>query len=156
MVTGFTNAFASPSPNFTAATLLDPTTIRGGAGGRLGLRERRRHSPPSIPPRSIWTPAQQQHRRAAPDPGRGANHRSGRAIVGSADHAECDQFDYGIRIGHASTSTIENFNTYAAFVTQLQSELNGTTLVTGITAVGQYTAATFSFSATSITIFLNN
>jgi hypothetical protein len=30
----------------------------------------------------------------------------------------------------------------AAFITQLQAELNGTILVTGMTAVGQYTAST--------------
>jgi hypothetical protein len=54
------------------------------------------------------------------------------------------------------SSTIENFNTYDAFVTQLQSELNGTALVTGLTAVGQYTAATVSFAATSITLTFNN
>jgi hypothetical protein len=39
---------------------------------------------------------------------------------------------------------------------QLQSELNGTTLATGMTAVGQYTTSTFAFSATSITLFLND
>jgi hypothetical protein len=51
---------------------------------------------------------------------------------------------------------MENFNTYAAFITQLQTELNGTVLATGITAVGQYTVSTSAFSATSITVFLNN
>ena len=59
-------------------------------------------------------------------------------------------------IAHLQSSTIENFDTYDAFVTQLQTELNGTTLVTGLTAVGQYTAATFSLAATSITLSLNN
>jgi hypothetical protein len=59
-------------------------------------------------------------------------------------------------IGHASSFTVENFESYAAFITQLQSELNGTTLATGMTAVGQYTASTFAFSATSITLFLND
>ncbi len=38
----------------------------------------------------------------------------------------------------------------------LGTGLNGTILVTGVTAVGQYTASTFSLSATSITLFLNN
>jgi len=59
-------------------------------------------------------------------------------------------------IGHAASSTVESFNTLDAFVTQLQSELNGATLATGMTAVGQYTVSTFAFSATSITLFLNN
>ena len=59
-------------------------------------------------------------------------------------------------IGHAASRTMQNFNSYAAFVAQLQAELNGTILVTGMTAVGQYTASTFSLSATSITVFLND
>jgi hypothetical protein len=54
------------------------------------------------------------------------------------------------------SSTVENFETYSAFITQLQTELNGTTLATGMTAIGQYTTSTAAFSATSITIFLNN
>jgi hypothetical protein len=56
----------------------------------------------------------------------------------------------------AASGTTENFNTFAAFVARLQAELNGTILVTGMTAVGQYTASTFSLNATSITLFLNN
>ena len=59
-------------------------------------------------------------------------------------------------IGHAVSGTFENFITYAAFITQLQTELNGTVLTTGITAIGQYTANTYTFSASSITLFLNN
>ncbi len=59
-------------------------------------------------------------------------------------------------IGHAASSTTENFNTYAAFITALQSELKGSTLATGVTAVGQYTGSTFTLAATSITLFLNN
>ena len=59
-------------------------------------------------------------------------------------------------IGHATSFTSESFNTYDAFITQLQSELTGGTLATGMTAVGQYTVSTFAFSATSITLFLNN
>jgi hypothetical protein len=59
-------------------------------------------------------------------------------------------------IGHAVTGTYENFITYAAFIAELQTELNGTVLTTGITAIGQYTANTYTFSASSITLFLNN
>jgi hypothetical protein len=51
---------------------------------------------------------------------------------------------------------MENFNTYGAFIAQLQTEMNGKVPATGITSVGQYTASNFSFSATSITLFLNN
>jgi hypothetical protein len=59
-------------------------------------------------------------------------------------------------IGHSVKSTTENFNTYAAFIAQLQTELKGGTLATGMTAVGPYTAASYTLEATSITVFLNN
>ena len=59
-------------------------------------------------------------------------------------------------IGHSAKSTTENFNTYAAFITQLQTELAGGTLATGMTAVGQYTTASYTLEATSVTVFLNN
>jgi len=59
-------------------------------------------------------------------------------------------------IGHAVSGTYENFDTYSAFVTQLQTELNGNVLATGVTATGQYTANTYTFTASSITLLLNN
>jgi hypothetical protein len=59
-------------------------------------------------------------------------------------------------IGHAVSGTYENFDTYSAFITQLQLELNGNVLATGVTATGQYTATTYTFSASSITLLLNN
>ncbi len=58
-------------------------------------------------------------------------------------------------IAHASTSTVENFNTFLAFATQLQNELNGTTVVTLITADGIYTAAGAILTATNITVDLS-
>ncbi len=59
-------------------------------------------------------------------------------------------------IGHAVSGSFENFDSYSAFVTQLQTELDGNVLVTGVTAQGAYTSATYTFSASSITLFLNN
>jgi hypothetical protein len=59
-------------------------------------------------------------------------------------------------IGHSVKSTTENFNTYAAFIAQLQTELKAGTLATGMTAVGPYTTASYTLAATSITVFLNN
>ena len=59
-------------------------------------------------------------------------------------------------IGHSTQATTENFITYAAFIAQLQAELSGQTLATGMTAVGQYTTSSYSFAATSISVFLNN
>ncbi len=58
-------------------------------------------------------------------------------------------------IAHASTSTIENFNTFTAFATQLQNELNGTTVVTLITADGIYTAAGAILTASNVTVDLS-
>jgi hypothetical protein len=54
------------------------------------------------------------------------------------------------------SATVENFNTYAAFIAQLQTELSGSVLATALSASGSYTASSFAFSATSIALFLNN
>jgi len=59
-------------------------------------------------------------------------------------------------IGHATSGTVDNFITYSAFITALTGDLNGTVLVTGVTALGQYTASSYTFTATSITVVLNN
>jgi hypothetical protein len=59
-------------------------------------------------------------------------------------------------IGHSVSGSYENFNTFSTFVTQLQTELAGSVIATGITAFGQYTSSSYQFSASSITIFLDN
>lgn len=59
-------------------------------------------------------------------------------------------------IGHSQSGTYENFITFSAFITQLGAELNGTVVATGLTAVGQYTVSTYTFSASSVTLFLDN
>ena len=59
-------------------------------------------------------------------------------------------------IGHSVSGTCESFNTFSAFITQLQTELTGSVVATGITATGQYTSSTYTLSATSITLFLDN
>ncbi len=58
-------------------------------------------------------------------------------------------------IAHASTSTVENFNTFANFITALQAELNGTTIATTVTAEGIFTAAGSTLAATSVKVYLN-
>ncbi len=57
-------------------------------------------------------------------------------------------------IGHTSTSTINNFNTFADFISALQADLNGTTLATGMTVTGVYTATSYTLTATSVTVYL--
>jgi hypothetical protein len=154
VVTGFTNTFATAAPNFTASTLLDPTTINaqlvidwsGGAASPFS----------SFDSSSIVLNA------AASNFGSRHQIQIGSQIINLVGLASnptitpATSSSAVFSIGHASSSTIENFETYGAFITQLQSELNGTTLATGMTATGQYTASSFAFSANSITLFLNN
>ena len=59
-------------------------------------------------------------------------------------------------IGHTVSGSYENFVSFSAFITQLQSELNGSVLATGITALGQYTISSYTFSASSLTLLLND
>ncbi len=154
VVTGFPNTFGTAPPNFNASALADPTTIQSelvidwGAGtaapftsfddtavvlnaanSALGVRHQIAIGPQIVDLAGL-----------SPGPTITPN-TSGPAVYS---------------IGHSTSFTIESFDTYAAFVTQLQSELNGATLATGMTAVGQYTVSSSAFSATGITVFLNN
>jgi hypothetical protein len=155
VVTGFTNSFGTASPNFTASTLLDPTTIQAelvidwSAGAAAPFT--------TFDSSAITLDLS--------NTGIGPRHQIqiGSQIidlVGLSSVPSITPSATGsntlFSIGHAASSTVESFNTYDAFITQLQSELNGATLATGMTAVGQYTVSTFAFSATSITLFLNN
>jgi len=151
---GFSNAFATVKPNFTATALLDPTSIQaelvldwsGGtaapfssfdgsaivldpAAGNFGLRHQIQIGSQAINLAGL---------------------SSNLSITPATNSSAV------FSIGHASSSTVENFDTYAAFISQLQSELNGTTAATGMTALGQYTASSVAFSATNITLFLND
>jgi hypothetical protein len=155
MVSGLASLFGAAPPNFTASTLLDPTTIQAelivdwGAGT-------------AAPFTTYDTTAidLDVHNSSI-----GVRHQIqvGAQLINviglSSDpliSPNSTTSDTIFTIGHAPTATMENFNTYAAFITQLQTELNGTVLATGITAVGQYTVSSSSFSATSITVFLNH
>jgi len=154
LVTGFPSAFAAAAPNFTASTLLDPTTIQAelvldwGAGTAV--------------PFTTFDSSAINLDVANTSIGLRHQIQIGSQIVnivGLSSDPLITPSSTGstvFSIGHSASSTVESFNTYAAFITQLQSELNGATLATGMTAVGQYTVSTFAFSATSITLFLNN
>jgi hypothetical protein len=155
IVTGFPNSFGVTPPDFTASTLLDPTTIQAemvvdwSAGTTAPFTTLGSstisvdaHNPSIGPRHQIQIGAQTiDVVGLSSDPSIVPNTASSNVVF---------------TIGHASSGTTESFNTYAAFVARLKAELNGTTRVTGMTAVGQYTASTFSLSATSITLFLNN
>jgi hypothetical protein len=155
IVSGLTSLFGAAPPNFTASTLLDSTTIDAelivdwGAGTAAPFTTYDTTAiDVDVHNSSIGTRHQIQVGAQvinvvglASDPLISPNSTSSNTVF---------------TIGHTVTATMENFNTYAAFITQLQTELNGTILATGITAVGQYTASNFTLSATSITLFLNN
>jgi len=58
-------------------------------------------------------------------------------------------------IGHTSTGTIDNYDTFGDFITALQADLNGTTLATSMTAQGVYDPTTYTITANNVTIYLN-
>ncbi|HSZ08325.1 MAG TPA: hypothetical protein VK794_07315 [Steroidobacteraceae bacterium] len=153
VVTGLPSAFGTASPDFTASTLLDPTTIDAElvvdwSGGNAAPFTTFDSTAIAVNVNSSF----------------GARHQIqiGSQIVNiaglspaltiSPTGASAMQFS----IGHSVSFTIESFDTYGAFIAQLQTELNGSTLATGMTAVGQYTVSTAAFSAASITVFLDN
>jgi hypothetical protein len=155
IVSGLTSQYGAAPPNFTASTLLDPTTIQAELIVDWGTGT-------AAPFTTYDTTAIDLdiHNSSI-----GARHQIqvGAQLINvvalSSDPLISPSPTSGatvFTIGHAATATMENFNTYAAFVTQLQTELNGTVLATGFTAAGQYTVSSSSFSATSITVFLNN
>jgi hypothetical protein len=155
IVTGMPSSFGVSPPNFTASTLLDPTTIHAelvvdwGAGTAAPFTTYN-GSAIDVDIRNISIGLRHQIQIGAQTIN----------VVGLTSDplivADSTSSNTVFTIGHSLSSTMENFNTYAAFIARLQAELNGTTLATGVTAVGQYTASTFTFTATSITLFLNN
>jgi hypothetical protein len=156
-VTGLITAFGAASPttaDFSASTLLDETTINAelvldwGAGTPAPFA--------SYDTSQITVDARNSSIGARHEIQIGAQTVN---IVGIASDPQIvpnGAANTVFTIGHAVSGTFENFITYAAFITQLQTELNGSVLATGITALGQYTTTGSSFSASSITLFLNN
>jgi hypothetical protein len=157
IVTGLTNSFAAASPNFTATTLLDPTTINAELILDWGVA--------TATPFSTFDSSGIDLDIAAG--GIGVRHEiqvgaqvtdliglsSEPIIVPTTSTTAGNQI---FTIGHSVSSTTESFDTFAAFVTQLQTELNGSALATNLTVVGQYSASTFTLTASSITLTLQN
>ena len=153
--TGYVTAFGTAPPDFGAQTLLDYTTINAELvvdwnGG----------TPAPFASYSTSTIVLDARNNAI-----GARHeiQIGARTVNIVGIAQDPQIvpnatatNTVFTIGHGVTGSFESFNTYAAFITQLQKELTGSVLATGITAVGQYTSNNYSFSASSITLFLDN
>jgi hypothetical protein len=157
LVTGLTSSFGAATPNFTATTLLDPTTINA----TLVLDWSAGTTTPFAAFNSTGIDLD------IANVGIGVRHEiqvgaqlinliglsSDPQLVPSTTSATPNAV---FTIGHSVSSTTENFDTFIAFVTQLQSELNGSVLATGVTAVGQYSPSSFTLTASSITLFLDN
>jgi hypothetical protein len=155
VVSGLTASFGAAPPDFSASTLLDPTTIAAvlavdyGAGTAAPFT--------TYTTTSITVNAQNASIGARHAIQVGAQNVN---IVGLTTAPmivpSTTASTMLFVIAHTVSGTVENFDTYDAFITQLQAELTGSLLVTGITASGQYTTSTYTFSASSITVTLSN
>jgi hypothetical protein len=154
VVAGFPNSFGVASPDFIATSLLDPTTIAAqlvvdwGAGTAAPFTT---FDSSGITIDVLNTSIGLRHQIQI-----GSQAINILGLSSAPQIAPATGSTPIFCIGHSLSGTTESFNTYANFIAQLQSELNGTVLATGITALGQYTAATFTFSATGITLFLSD
>jgi hypothetical protein len=59
-------------------------------------------------------------------------------------------------IGHRGKYQTENFNTFAAFVTALTTDLTSTTTVVDVAATGQFDSTSNTFTATRIAVLIND
>jgi hypothetical protein len=154
-VSGFTGVFGITSPNFTASALLDSTTLLAelvvdyGAGTAAPFVT---YDSSSIDLDASNSNIGQRHQIEVGAQTVDIVGLSQDPLITPNSTAASNLFS----IGHSSSGTIENFDTYDAFISKLQTELNGTTLVTGVTATGIYTVSTFAFEANSMTLFLND
>jgi hypothetical protein len=155
VVTGLVASFGAAPPDFTASALLDPSTISAELVMDYGLG--------TSAPFTTYNSSEIDLTRT-------------NASIGTRDLIQVGAESINIAgmssdplivpsttvstlvfsIGHGASGTVENFITFDAFITMLTSELNGSVLVTGVTALGQYTSSSYTFTATSITVVLNN
>jgi hypothetical protein len=154
-VSGLVTAFGLAPPDFTASTLLDPTTINAQMVIDFG----------SGTPAPFTTYNTSQINVDISNSSVGPRHeiQIGAQLIDTSGLSSepvitpnSTSSTLMFAIAHTVSGTVENFNEYANFITQLQAELNGSVLVTGITALGQYTTSTFSFAASSVTVTLYN
>jgi hypothetical protein len=155
VVTGLPTSFGAAPPDFTASALLDPSTISAELVVDYGSG--------TAAPFTTYNSSGIDLTRT--DASIGTRHliqvgAESINIVGmSSDPLIVPSTTVSTQvfsIGHTASGTVENFITYDAFIATLTSELNGSVLVTGVTALGQYTSSSFSFNATSVTVALNN
>jgi hypothetical protein len=155
VVTGLVTSFGAGPPDFTASALLDPSTISAELVVDYGSG--------TAAPFTTYDSAEIDLTRT--NAGIGTRHliqvgAESINIVGmSSDPLIVPSNTVStlvFSIGHSASGTVENFITFGAFITALTSELNGSVLVTGVTALGQFTSSGYTFTATSTTVVLNN
>jgi hypothetical protein len=152
-VSGLVTAFGQAPPDFTASALLDPTTINAEMVIDFG----------SGTPAPFTSYNTSQIVVDITNSSIGPRHeiQIGSQVISTAGMSSDPTITPNsstlmFAIQHTVSGTVENFNEYSNFITQLQTELNGSVLVTGMTAVGVYTASSFAFTASSITVTLYN
>jgi hypothetical protein len=155
VVTGLVASFGAVPPDFTASALSDPTTISAELVVDYGSG--------TSAPFTIYNSAEIDLTRTNASVGTRHLIQVGAESINiegmSSDPLIVPSTTVStlvFAIGHSSSGTVENFITYNAFITALTSELNGSVLVTGVTALGQYTSSGYTFTATCITVVLNN
>jgi hypothetical protein len=155
IVAGLVTSFGAAPPDFTASALLDPSTISAELVVDYGSG--------TSAPFTTYTSSEIDLTRTNASIGMRHLIQVGAEsinIVGmSSDPLIVPSTTVStlvFSIGHTASGTVENFITYNAFITTLTNELNGSVLVTGVTAQGQYSSSSYTFTATSITVVLNN
>jgi hypothetical protein len=155
VVTGLVTSFGAAPPDFTASALWDPTTISAELVVDYGAG--------TSAPFTTYNSAEIDLTRTNASIGTRHLIQVGAESINiegmSSDPLLVPSTAVStlvFSIGHSASGTVENFITYNAFITALTSELNGSVLVTGVTALGQYTSSGYTFTATSITVVLNN
>jgi hypothetical protein len=155
VVTGFVTSFGAAPPDFTASALLDPSTIAAELVADYG----------SGTPAPFTTYNASELDLTRSNASIGTRHwiQVGAESIDIAGMSSDPLIvpsstvpTLVFSIGHMASGTVENFITYVAFINSLTNELNGSVLVTNVTALGQYTSSSYTFTATSITVILNN
>jgi hypothetical protein len=155
VVAGLVTSFGAAPPDFTASALLDPSTISAELVVDYGSG--------TSAPFTTYNSSELDLTRTNASVGTRHLIQAGAEsidIVGmSSDPLIVPSTAVStlvFSIGHRTSGTVDNFITFDAFITALTSALDGSVLVTGVTALGQYTTSSYTFTATSVTVVLNN
>ncbi len=153
-LTGLAIPFGSAPPDFTASGLLDPTTIEAELAVNWGSGTATPFNSTSTTEIDLLI-----HNSSI-----GALH----AIQYGAQSIDFTTLPSDVlivpsssttstvyAIGHASNSSVDSYDTFTDFISALQTDLNGTTLATGMSVQGIYTSTSYTLTANIVTVYLN-